>query len=148
VSVADVDGRRDPVAAVAGDEALGEGRVPQRRGPDHGPRRSRAERTGHRLGRPQPTAYLDPRPSVGLGHDVRGELELDRLPRHGAVEVDDVDPGRSFVDEPPRDRRRVGFVDRLVVEVALAQPDDPPVAQVDRREELEARHAPPALTSC
>ena len=92
------------------------------------------------IGGPQPAAELDAGPPVGLGDDLRRRVASCRgSPLDRPVEVDDMEPGRTLGDEPRRDGDRIGLVGGLALEVALAQPDHPSLADVDRRQQLEGR---------
>ena len=73
--------------------------------------------------------------------DRLDHTEIRALAGAGGVEVDDVDPRRARGLEVAGDPHRVVVVDRLRVEVALVEPDTLPVAEVDRRVELEPADA-------
>ena len=62
-------------------------------------------------------------------------MQVGRLALARAVEVDDVQEARARLDERARGLERVVGVDRLVVEVPLAQPHRLAVADVHRRQE-------------
>jgi len=64
-------------------------------------------------------------------------MSLASFPRLRAVEVDDVDPAGPCLRKAAGDDRRVVGVDLFALEVALTEAHDAPVAEVDRREDLE-----------
>ena len=79
---------------------------------------------------------LDPR-------SIADRLTMARITRRGPerhrgpVEVDDVKPPCSPIDEPPGNRRRIRREGRLASEVALLQANDAPASEVDRRKHDE-----------
>ena len=81
--------------------------------------------------------------TVQLAGDALDVVEVDRLALARAVEVDDVQEARSGLDERAGGLERVVGVDRLVVEVALAQPHGLAVADVHRRQQDHAARAQP-----
>ena len=91
-----------------------------------------------RARRPQPTADLDtcarPWASAMI---AAASCQLPRLPRPRAVEIHDVQPAAPGVRERARDGDRIVAVGGLLLEVPLAEPDDAPPRQVDRRQQLE-----------
>src|SRR5205085_1756161 len=71
-----------------------------------------------------------------LGSDLPHQIELDRLPRPRAVEVDHVQQLRSRPPPVSRHRHRVVAVDGLLCEVAAQQAHATPALQVDGRDDL------------
>ncbi len=88
-----------------------------------------------------------PQPAFDRGHvaDAAAELNrdrnavehaLDRLQVHGGarertVEIDDMHPFEARILEAARHRRRVGAVDGRLIHVALLQPDDLALFEID-----------------
>ena len=97
---------------------------------------ARRERAPDRRERAQAAAQLDRHGQ--LARDPLDVVEVDRLALAGAVEIDHVQEARARLDERARRLERVVGVDRLLVEVALAQPDRLAVADVDRGQQDHA----------
>jgi hypothetical protein len=62
-------------------------------------------------------------------------MQVDGLALARAVEIHEMQEARARVNERARGLQRVVGVDRLLVEVALAEPHRLPVADVHRREQ-------------
>ena len=89
-----------------------------------------------RVGVAQPAADLDR--ALDRGGDPPHRLEVLRLTRLGAVEVDDVQELGPFAGPALRRVDRVGVVGGLALVVALQQPHRLAAADVDRRVEDHA----------
>ena len=72
---------------------------------------------------------------------ARGRDALDETQRRhaveGAVEVDEVQPSRTLVAEPPRELDRISALDRHRLAPPLVEAHDAPFEHVDRREHIE-----------
>ena len=104
LAAAGVDRDHHPLA-VRLQHRVEELRVAQRRGADHDPLGAGVEHRGDRVGVAQAAADLDR--ALDRGGDPPHRLEVARLPRLGAVEVDDVQELGPFAG-PARARRRPG----------------------------------------
>jgi hypothetical protein len=78
-----------------------------------------------------------------LGHETCGKLELTRLPRESAIEVDDVEPVSALVGEARGDSSWVGAIRDLALEVTLAQSDDQAATKINGGQHLEGCHEDP-----
>ncbi len=137
VAITHVDRDGDARRAVGADQATGERRVPEGRGPDDDPGGSSLQGRGDGALVAEPTGHLDPgQLPYGLD-DRRDHLTVCRHAGPRAIEVDHVDPSRSSQREPDGDLDRIGVVRRLPVEVTLAQSNDATAPKVDRRQDLE-----------
>ena len=136
--------RRDVAAThVDGDEHLlwlvGVQNLPQQPGIGEGggsenhTRGARGECVLHRLGRAQPAAVLNGHVQLG---DLAQVLQVDRLARPGAVEVNHMQSVRARLDPGASRGQRVLVVDLLGVEVALQEAHGAAAEYVDRRIEL------------
>ena len=72
--------------------------------------------------------------------DLPDRLDVHRPARLGAVEVDQVDPGRPLRLPARGHRRGIVAEDRLLVVIPLPEPDATPSPQVDRRDHLHDLH--------
>ena len=93
------------------------------------------EQLVRRVGRAHPATDLDA--AGDAAHDQADLVEVGALTGAGGVEIDDVDPLRARGFELARDAHRVVVVDGLGGEVALAQADAVPAAQVDGGKEID-----------
>jgi hypothetical protein len=118
-------------------EAGGKGRVAKGRGADHGAGGAAIENLRHGGVRAKPAGDLAPDTVPDALDDPPHGLDVRPLPCPRAVEVDDVEPLGAVRRECLRDGCRIIAVRRLLVEVALTEPDDSAVPEVDRREQRE-----------
>src|SRR5207253_1161640 len=104
--------------------------VAHRRGAQHHALHPHVEQAGNRVQRPDTATYLY---GDADGLQNRPErVEVDRLPGARAVEVDDVQPGRTEFGPLPRHRAGVIRVNGLLGVIALVETDAAPAAQVNR----------------
>ena len=132
LAVAHVD-RDDETVAEAGRRLREEGGGEGGRA-DHDPICSGSHRRGDRIERAVSTADLQWQAAGRC--DPLDELERRRA-AEGAVEVDEVEPPRTFVAEPARELDGVAALHRDRLASALRKPDDASLEDVDRREDLE-----------
>ena len=102
--------------------------------PSEHARRAGRERGVDQLEAAVAAADLDGNPGRG---DTLDQAQV-RRPGEGAVEIDEVEPGRARGRETLRGRDRVAAVDRDPLAAALREADDASVEHVDRRVDDEA----------
>ena len=133
----------NPVRAVGGDQPRGESGVVENSRADDSPSRASGEHPLDVHRRSQSAGDLDRRAVPGRGDDPVDDRAVRPVARARPVEIDDVEPPRSPIDEPNGDLDRVVRLGRLAGEVALPEADDAAATQVDRRQEIEGCHLPP-----
>ena len=132
-----VDGH-EPVACIHGDDERGgaealdrrrQERVVERGGADEHPRGSGCQRRVDQLEAAVAASHLH---GNADGGNALEETQI-RLAGEGAVEIDEMEPGRAFGDEPLGGRDRVAALDRHVLAPALGEADDASREHVERR---------------
>ncbi len=146
-TVADIERGHDPVRTVALDETTEHRLVVDGRGAEHDPGGTGGEHRPHALLGPQSPADLAGHPA---GHGGDDRLDGGRLPLATArrVEVDEMKPASAGRSESLGDRDGVRAVVGLSREVSLAQADDVPAAEVDRRDHRECHWLTPLVLAC
>ena len=78
----------------------------------------------------------------GCGNDVSDDVEVAPVAEAGAVEIDQMQPGRTGFSETARERDRVRTEIGDAGEIALLQPYRAPAKQVDRRDDQHPKASP------
>jgi hypothetical protein len=85
---------------------------------------------------PPPASTTTPDAAARGSDDGAEELELDRPSGASSGEVDDMETAAAGIDEPARQRRRVGSGRNPAIVVALHEADGASLEQVDGTDDL------------
>jgi hypothetical protein len=138
-AIPDIEGDHDPCRPVGRHELSGETRPAQGSRPDDDPGSAGRQRRRDRFRVPEAPGHLAGDALPHRRHDPADQLALAAPAAARPIEIDHMQPRSPGRSKIASDSDRVVSEGRLRREIAPTQADDAPVAEVDRREQLETR---------